>query len=58
MLQENENQILTKNNTDEWGGYSKPFWTSDLTHQNSDKKAEMMLDEDESLCRLVGIDLD
>ena len=66
-----------RTHTDEWGGYSKPNWTSFQKHQNLSKEASQPCDskdnneedffefdsalelkEDESLCKLVGIDIE
>jgi hypothetical protein len=53
-----------RTNTDEWGGYSKPNWASLQKSVDGSFKESLdfdcMLDtrEDESLCKLIGIDLD
>ena len=48
-----------RTHTDEWGGYSKPNWTT-INHIEDEEDEFMLLDtkEEESLCKLVGIDLD
>lgn len=54
-----------KTNTDEFGGYSKPKWhqTNEelkFCEEDDSKSLKISLEclEDESLCKLVGIDID
>lgn len=67
LSQKLKNYIRT--NTDEFGGYSKPKWNIPIGDPNNEdqKSSEdniksnfQKLDtkEDESLCKLVGIDID
>jgi hypothetical protein len=58
-LDARETQNIIRSHTDEWGGYSKPHWSA-LQQMNSEPVHQPLLDlkDDESLCKLVGIDIE